>query len=75
MLTLLGRRSDRTCQGFSRREFLRVGSLGMLGGLSLPALLQSRAAASAAGRTVKDMSVVFLFLSGGPSSSFDLIAA
>ena len=67
MLTLLGRRSDRTCQGFSRREFLRVGSLGMLGGLSLPALLQSRAAASAAGRTVKDMSVVFLFLSGGPS--------
>ncbi len=67
MLTLFGRRNDRTCQGFSRREFLRVGSLGMLGGLSLPALLQSRAAATAAGRTVKDKSVVFLFLSGGPS--------
>ncbi len=30
------------CQGSSRREFLRVGSL-VLGGLSLPELLASRA--------------------------------
>jgi Protein of unknown function (DUF1501) len=67
MLTLFGRHQDRTCQGFSRREFLKVGSLGLLGGLTLPMLLQARAQAAAAGRVVKDKSVVFLFLSGGPS--------
>lgn len=68
MFTLLDRQNDRNCQGFSRREFLRIGSLGLLGGgLTLPGLLQSRAQAAAAGRTVKDKSVVLLFLSGGPS--------
>ena len=68
MFTLLDRKNDRNCQGVSRREFLRIGSLGLLGGsLSLPALLQSRAQAAAAGRMVKDKSVVLLFLQGGPS--------
>ena len=67
MFTLLDRNKNRTCQGFSRREFLKIGSLGFLGGLTLPALLQAKAAAAAAGRTVKDKSVVLLFLSGGPS--------
>jgi len=37
-----------------------------LGGLTLPGLLAGRAAA-AAGRPVKDKSVVLLFLQGGPS--------
>jgi hypothetical protein len=50
----------------SRRNFLRAGTLG-LGGLTLPWLLRARAAESAAGRTVKDTAVVWLFLSGGPS--------
>jgi uncharacterized protein (DUF1501 family) len=67
MLTIFDNRSDRTCQGYSRREFLRVGGLGLLGGLTLPGLLASRAQAAAAGRLVKDKSVVLLFLSGGPS--------
>jgi hypothetical protein len=52
--------------GASRRDFLRVGALG-LGGLSLPGLLGARAASAAAGQTVKDTAVVWLFLSGGPS--------
>jgi Protein of unknown function (DUF1501) len=67
MFTLLDRRADKTCQGFSRREFLRVGSLGFLGGLTLPMLMAAKAHAAAAGRPVKDKSVVLLFLSGGPS--------
>jgi hypothetical protein len=58
---------DRTCQGINRRDFLRIGGLGMLGGLTLPMLLEAKAHAAAAGHVVKDKSVVFLFLSGGPS--------
>ena len=66
MLTLLDRVNDRNCQGFCRRDFLRIGSLGLLGGLALPDLLASRASA-ASGGLVKDRSVVLLFLQGGPS--------
>jgi len=51
---------------FGRREFLRVGGLA-LGGLSLPGLLEAKAAAAQAGRLVRDKSVIFLFLHGGPS--------
>jgi uncharacterized protein (DUF1501 family) len=64
MLTICDRRLDRTCQGFSRRELLRIGGLGFGGLLTLPQLLASRAAASA--NVVKDRSVVLLFLQGGP---------
>jgi hypothetical protein len=67
MLTLFDRAPTRHCQGYSRREFLRIGGLGMLGGLALPDLLRVRAAAAATGRPVRDRSVVLLFLSGGPS--------
>jgi hypothetical protein len=66
MFTLVDHRPDRTCQGYSRREFLKIGSLG-LGGLTLPALLQARAEAATTGRLVKDKAVVLLFLQGGPS--------
>jgi hypothetical protein len=45
---------------------LRVGALG-LGGLTLPGLLQARAAGAAEGRPARDTAVVWLFLSGGPS--------
>jgi Protein of unknown function (DUF1501) len=48
----------------SRRDFLRIGTLG-LGGLSLPGLLS--AADSPGERLLQDRSVVFLFLHGGPS--------
>jgi hypothetical protein len=45
-----------------RREFLKVGSLA-LGGLTLPGLMKARAD----GRLLRDKSVIFLFLHGGPS--------
>lgn len=64
MFTILGKRSTRNCDGSSRRDFLKVGTLG-LGGLSLPGLLRSRANASPEARTAKDTSVVWLWLGGG----------
>lgn len=67
MLTVSDTRTTRTCQGASRREFLRVGSLGLFGGMGLPQLLAAKARAAAEGRAWKDKSVVLLFLSGGPS--------
>jgi hypothetical protein len=65
MLTLLDNGLNHTCQGYSRREFLKVGVLG-LDGLSLSGLLASRVHASSANRAIKDKCVVLLFLSGGP---------
>lgn len=73
MLTISDSRLDHCCAGYSRRDFLRVGALGA-GGLTLAGLLQSRAeAAPTLGKAVRDRSVVFLFLNGGPShiESFD----
>jgi hypothetical protein len=66
MLTLFDTACDRNCQGVSRRELLRIGSLGLLGGLTLPRLLQAQSDPEA-GRLVKDKAVVLLFLQGGPS--------
>jgi len=66
MFTLSDTRPDRNCQGYSRRDFLRIGTLG-IGGLSLPSLLAARAAAASDGRPVTDKAVVLLFLQGGPS--------
>ena len=63
MLSLSDIRPSRHCQGYSRREFLRIGALGT-GFLTLPNLIQL---ASAAGHHVRDRSVVLLFLQGGPS--------
>jgi len=67
MLTISGTQNTRNCQGSSRREFLRVGSLSLLGGLGLPQLLAAKAKAASESRAWKDKSVVLLFLSGGPS--------
>jgi len=50
--------------GLSRRSFLNVGTLA-LGGLSLPWLLETRAAAAKPVAT--DKSVIFLFQHGGPT--------
>ena len=49
-----------------RRNFLQVGGLG-LGGLTLADLLAARAMSGTAGNVLKDKSVVFLFMHGGPS--------
>src|SRR5882724_9611512 len=66
MLTIRDTRLDRNCQGLARRDFLRVGALG-LGGLTLSGLLQAKAQAASGGSIVKDKAVVLLFLQGGPS--------
>jgi hypothetical protein len=52
--------------GYSRREFLRIGTLG-LGGLSLPHLLGARSLAAGNKPIATGKSVVFLFQFGGPS--------
>jgi hypothetical protein len=54
------------CDGASRRDFLKVGALGMTG-LMLPDLLRARAAAAEAGRPTRNTSVVWLWLGGGPT--------
>jgi uncharacterized protein (DUF1501 family) len=65
MLTIHDRGHARNCQGSTRREFLRIGSLG-LGGLTLPDLLAAKARA-ASGDSADHKSVVLLFLQGGPT--------
>lgn len=50
----------------NRRAFLRVGSLA-LGGLSLADMLALKSRGAEARPLVKDRSVIFLFLHGGPS--------
>jgi len=70
MLNLLGP-SVRLCDGFSRRQILRAGSLGLFG-LSLPELMRhqqsARANPSATSRTSggKAKACIVLFLMGGP---------
>lgn len=55
------------CDHVTRRQSLRIGSVGLLGGLSLPRLLEMQANA-ATGEEAKAKSVIFLFLEGGPST-------
>src|SRR3984957_4647301 len=54
------------CPGYSRREFLRIGTLG-LGGLSLPQLLGARALAAGKKPITTGKWFIFLFQFGGPS--------
>src|SRR6185503_17877448 len=69
MLTIYGGQS-RFCDGVSRRNFLKIGALG-LGGLSLPQLLQAEATS---GIRHSHKAVIMIFLPGGPSHQdiFDL---
>src|SRR5438477_3576625 len=69
MLTIYGSK-QRFCDGISRRNFLRIGALG-LGGLALPQLLRAEAQ-SGVRRSHK--AVIMIFLPGGPSHQdiFDL---
>src|SRR5262249_23779484 len=54
------------CDGLNRRDFLRVGALGM-GSMALSDLLRLRAAAAKSGQSTKNTSVVWLWLGGGPT--------
>lgn len=66
MFTLTSSRNGTQCDGSSRRDFLKVGALG-LGGLALPDLLRARESAVKAGKPTKNTSVVWLWLGGGPT--------
>ena len=69
MLNLWGNKIRKDCSGIGRRDFLRVGSLGMAG-LTLPNLLKARAASAnspAAAAGTRDTSVIWLWLGGGPT--------
>jgi len=66
MLKLWGSRQGLNCDGATRRDFLKVGGLG-LGGFMLSDLLKGRKAAAAAGKPSKNTSVVWLWLGGGPT--------
>jgi uncharacterized protein (DUF1501 family) len=54
------------CDGVSRRDLLRVGTLSALG-LSLAEFLQFRQAAAAEGSSGKDRNCILLYMNGGPS--------
>ena len=69
MLTIYGQQT-RFCDGVSRRNFLKIGALG-LGGLALPQLLRAE---SQSGVRLGHKAVIMIFLPGGPSHQdiFDL---
>ncbi|MCH9653228.1 MAG: DUF1501 domain-containing protein [Planctomycetes bacterium] len=64
MLSITGPK-QRQCDG-SRRQFLKVGGL-VLGGLSLPQILQAEALAGSNASQSRHKSVIMIYLSGGPS--------
>jgi hypothetical protein len=69
MLTIPGP-SSTFCDGVSRRNFLRIGALG-LGGLALPQLFQAEAAS---GIRRSHKAVIMIYLPGGPphQDTFDI---
>src|SRR5262249_12387767 len=65
MLTLTGR-AQRLCDGMARRDFLRIGGLGLLG-ISSPTLLRaSSSVANGDGHFGRARKCILLFLTGGP---------
>ncbi|MBO52131.1 MAG: hypothetical protein CMJ69_15300 [Planctomycetaceae bacterium] len=87
MLSVLGS-PKRACDGIVRRDLLRAGTLGLLGGMTLPQLLRAEQAVAGRDRTTrrrhhvqkgwlqpgKAKSVILLYLFGGPATQdmFDL---
>src|SRR5688500_8740873 len=73
MLKILAPRDRKRqfCDGVSRRNFLKIGALGVAGGLSLPNLLALEAKA---GIRNSHKSVILIYLVGGPphQDMFDL---
>jgi hypothetical protein len=70
MLTIAGRSGGRFCDGFSRRDFLRIGGLACAG-LTIPQLLRAE---GSMGMGKSHKSVIMIFLAGGPAHQdlFDL---
>ena len=69
MFTLYGRDSKRTCNGVTRRDVLRIGSLGALG-FGLTDLLAIRQAQAAQGQAPKrHKSVILIWMHGGPTQT------
>src|ERR1700739_2923082 len=58
--------SCRSCDGMTRRSFLRVGFLG-LAGLTLADHLRLKARAADTGQSTKDTAVIRLWRGGAPS--------
>jgi len=59
----------RFCDGVTRRDFIHLGTAGLLGaGFSLPNLLQAEERAAARGQATRDISMIYLFLHGGLST-------
>src|SRR5207249_2160427 len=69
MLTIYGQR-HRFCDGVSRRNFMKIGALG-LGGLALPQLLEAE---TQAGIRKSHKAIIMIYLPGGPphQDMFDL---
>ncbi len=65
MLNLLPR-TERNCEGASRRHFLQIGALGGLG-LSLPTLLAARRASAAGPAPSDDVNCILIWTQGGTS--------
>lgn len=64
MITLFDRQSARLCDGYSRRDFLKAGGLGVLGGRLANGITPAMASAAAERGTAKRC--IILFLLGGP---------
>ncbi len=70
MLTMLGS-PRRACDGLTRRETLKAGALGLLGGFGLPQLLQAQERAATVRerrRPGRAKSVILLYLLGGAAT-------
>jgi hypothetical protein len=65
MLTISGARSHRLCDGISRRDFLRVGSLGV-GALTLAELLRLQARGAVKSKE-NQKAIIWIYMFGGPS--------
>lgn len=56
------------CEGFHRRDFLKIGAAAGMFGLTLPDLLRLEARGDEARKSKKATSVIMVWLAGGPSA-------
>lgn len=63
----MARQINKDCEGFHRRDFLRLGAAGLFG-LSLPELLELEARGGVSGAERKADAVILVWLAGGPAT-------